>query len=710
MHSVILPAFLSFTTPAMWAGAVLAALPVAAHLLNRYARARRVFPSLWLLQQSVAHQARIARLRRWILLALRCLFVAAVAAAFARPVWHHSRREALAAARGNAVVLLLDTSASMRVTRAGVPLIDIAKSEGGRILSDLRRGTDVASLVLVDASARAVFDELSPNLPALQAELQRQTATEQRADIAAGLRLAGQLLSQFRGPRRLVVLSDGQAVSWHSLLESRPKALLPVDTDVTVIDLQPPAARNVSIQIPRHDPSQPLVGQTVSLSAQLHNHTDQQRQVRVTAQADQQSLPPVQVTLEPGQRRDVSFETTWDRVGHHEIVFQADHDDFDVDDQCYWVAHTRPGIPVAVVSDDDPARLGSASHYLALALAPYKDRNDRFAVQLLSSRDLPTAQLDEFSTVFVGYLGLLERPAAERLLQYVQQGGACVIFCGQGPVQRNLLQLDELRPNGCLPWVPGPRQDLFRQGRSVRISGGSWRARLLRDFDATSQIALGSIQFGSIWSVPQVRGEAEVLLSFEGGVPALASRAVDRGRMVLANCSPDTESSDLGKHGLFVALVQVLAQNLRSTDTLADRLYVGHSLRYEFAPEAPVTDVELVEPGGQSLASRISVDGTASRLQVSNTSRAGLYRVRRSGRDLDAVAVNLDPTESDLRTVDVQRLRQAFSGPTTASPSDPSGGWQKPIDLHGRPLWGWMMLAAMAMMGAELSLLGRWRR
>jgi hypothetical protein len=710
MYPLIAPAYISFATPGMLAGAALAVFPLTAHLLNRYARAKRLFPSLFLLQQSVAQRARIAKWRRWLLLLLRCLFVAAVAAAFARPVWRQGRQEALAAAQGNAAVLLVDTSASMQVTRNGVPLIDVAKAAGDRVLRDLRRGVDVANVIFVATRAEPVFAALSPNLPALQNELKRQTATLETADMAAGLRAAGQLLETFRGPRRLVILSDLQAVSWQSLLEARPTDLLPAETQVSVVDLQVPPPQNVAIHRPRHDPVQPLIGQIVTLSAQLQNDTDQLRQVRVTARVDQQDLPPVQVALEPGQRRDVSFETSWDRPGPHEVQFETDHDAFSLDDRCYWVTHSHPGIPVALLTDEDPARTGSAGHYLSLALAPHKDANDRFAVQTLSARDLPLADLDDNATLLVGYLGLLEQPAAERLVQYMQQGGACVFFCGQGPVRRNLLLLDELLPEGCLPWLPGARQDLYRQRKTRHITRGNWRSRLLRDFDATSQLALAGISFGSLWQVERVRGEAEVLLSFDDGTPALAMRSVGRGRLVLANFSPEEASSELGKHGVFVALAQTLAQNLRPADALAVRRYVGQRLVHRLAPGMTATDVRVVDPQGQRVESTLNDEGTATQLHVAATRLAGIYRLQQDDHTLDAIAVNLDPAESDLQTVVVQQVRDALAGPGGASQVVAAGAWQRPFDLEGRPLWGWMILLAMACVGTELALLGWWRR
>jgi hypothetical protein len=713
MHRLIFVAHLSFTTPAMWAGVTLAAFPLVAHLLNRYAHTRRIFPSLLLLRQSVAQQARLAKWRRWLLLGLRCLFVVAMAAAFARPVWRSRQLDAAAATARNGVVILLDASGSMQVVRDGVSRFEVAKAAGHRILGELRRGTDVANLIVLAAEPHPVFGELSPNLPALQDELRRETVTEESADIVAGMQLASRMLRDFNGVRRLVILSDLQAVSWQPLMSEGPAGRLPGDTQVTVVELDATAPANVSIHLPRTDPPQPLLGQSVNLTAQLQNHSQQIRQLRVTARVDEQPLPSIQVELQPGERRDVAFESVLQSADPQEVVFRSDHDAFPIDDQCYWVAQSRAGLPVAIVSDDGHDRSRSADYFVSLALAPYGDDRDRFRVRRLSPLELSSADLESYSAVFVAYLGLLERSAAERLVSYVERGGACVFFCGQGPVKRNLLTLDAILPAGCLPWVPTERVDLFRQRRSERIATGNWRASLLRDFDVTSQIALSAVRFGSIWRAEQVRAEAEVLLSFADGTPALSTRRVGRGEFVLANFSPDTESSDLGKHGAFVALMQILAQNLRPAPPGATMLHVGQPLVQSLDLAVTASELTVSGPDGRPLDAKIHATQQATKqathVSIDRTPRAGIYRLRHKQREMALIPVNLDPAESDLRPASLAAVRQCLQPTGTDARVMSTAAWQKPIDLVGRPLWGWMILVAMTAIATEQALLGWWR-
>ena len=68
-------AAISLMIPAMLGGLALLSLPVLAHLLNRRARRTVVFPNVSMLVASSASHSSLFKLRRWILLLLRCLAV-----------------------------------------------------------------------------------------------------------------------------------------------------------------------------------------------------------------------------------------------------------------------------------------------------------------------------------------------------------------------------------------------------------------------------------------------------------------------------------------------------------------------------------------------------------------------------------------------------------------------------------------------------------
>ena len=108
-----------FVNPWLLAGLPLAGLPVIIHLLTR-ARPRPIrYPTLRFLREAGSGMQALHRLKLIVLLALRCLVIAAFVVVFARPFLRAPGAEVLPGAKRR-VVLLVDASMSMRAP-AGLP-------------------------------------------------------------------------------------------------------------------------------------------------------------------------------------------------------------------------------------------------------------------------------------------------------------------------------------------------------------------------------------------------------------------------------------------------------------------------------------------------------------------------------------------------------------------------------------------------------------
>src|SRR5438552_2628212 len=105
---------MSFLAPLFLLGAVAVSLPIIFHLIRRTTRERTPFSSLMFLQPSPPRLTRRSRLEHILLLLLRCLVICLLALGFARPFFKKPVNAAPSSAQARKVVVLLDTSASMR--------------------------------------------------------------------------------------------------------------------------------------------------------------------------------------------------------------------------------------------------------------------------------------------------------------------------------------------------------------------------------------------------------------------------------------------------------------------------------------------------------------------------------------------------------------------------------------------------------------------
>jgi hypothetical protein len=104
----------SLLSPFFLVGLALLAGPIIAHLIRRATKDRIEFSAIRFLKPSQPRLDRRSRVQHPLLLLLRCLIVAALALAFARPYWTQTTPPAAAEVQPRIVIALLDRSASMQ--------------------------------------------------------------------------------------------------------------------------------------------------------------------------------------------------------------------------------------------------------------------------------------------------------------------------------------------------------------------------------------------------------------------------------------------------------------------------------------------------------------------------------------------------------------------------------------------------------------------
>ncbi len=704
-------AFISITAPVFALGAGLVVLPLIAHLFNRRTRQRIIFPSIDLLRAAAASQSSIRRLRRWWLLLLRCLAVLALVLAFMQPMWQSAQARS-AADHGQAVVVVLDVSASTRQVAGGLPVIQTLRARAFEVLDALKPGEDRANLIFADANPTAAFPEMTGNPDALRTVIEEAEPTFGRADFAAAVSLAGTRLAQTEGPHRLVIISDMQQSNWQDALKQLyDPSPLPAGTAVTL--LQPDAAppTNLALHHPKTSPASPRVGQPCRFSVTVTNHSSRVQPATVRLTVSGQALPPQSLTLNPQEQREVTFTGPLNKPGEHRAEFSLTGDAFAPDDRCYLIASAHRQTPILLITNDDTDRPESAGYFLKRALAPFGDERDHFAVSTHSSSRLDSVLLAKASAVFIDNAGTLSETQADALLRYIEQGGGVIFFCSDALTVNSLAMFDSRLPDGVLPWRPVALREARGQGEGASIGQGDWQSSLLRRFDHTAQIALSNVPIYSHWTGAEAHPDARTLLKYDDGTPALVYRNLGAGRLAIANFSADPSQSDLGRHGLFVALMQGLADDLQprtavDQENLADRA-LTITTRIPIDREGPTPTV--LKPDGRTrVEAALSIGDQATTFTIQRADAPGFYTAMQGDTLLGTAAVNLDAKESDLRWLNADHIAAAFEGDGrgNTSPISHDAGAVATLEID---LWGWVILLACVMLGTEMWLLGNSR-
>ena len=709
-------AFVSFAAPVMLAGLALLSLPVIAHLLNRRARRQVVFPSVVLLMEAWANQSQLFRLRRLILLLLRCLAIALIVLAFAWPMWVESEAATATGDDSAAMVLLVDVSASTGQEVRGVSAMSSLRAAAGRAVDALLSGADVANVVRASARPEPVFASMTANLQAVRQELATLEPTAERADFVSAFAVAGELLAGHAGPRHLVVLTDLQATNWQAVPEQLAAAQpLPADTRLTLVALDAPAQANVALARPAVEPAQPVLGQGVTASVELANFAEHDQTVQVELLIDDEPRDARSVSLEPWQRQTVPFELTLHEPGPRRVSFAIGDDALAIDNRAHVVVRVAQRERIVVVGDDNPHELGSVSYFLTRGLAPHLDDRNRYAVDHIAAAELRPAQLAGSAGVILGHVGRLDDRAVDTLAQHLAAGGGVAMFAAGDALDANLLALDEAMADVALPLAVGPVRDASREGELLRLGEGRWDAGPLRIFDGASREAIGRARFRRVRALDVDDQAATIHLRYHDATPALVTAAPGPGRLMIVNFSPALEHSDIGQFGGFVALLHALAGDLAPTGPARARQLAGDALamtsHHELEQVGP--SPRVLGPDGRAVpdAEFSGAVGTAEGLTaiVPRAAEPGFYRLVRGETTLAIEAVNVDPRESDLRQLDRTELEAALAQAGTTVEMR-SGAEAQVLNVRGVQLWGWMLAAALVALAAEMALVSWWRR
>lgn len=622
------------------------------------------------------------------------------------------------ATAGAAAVLLIDVSASTARLVNGTPLFHAMRTAAQRSLDALEAGTDQADVVLADSDPHALIGRLSPNLPALRAMLNDVQPTAERADIAAALALAGRLLALHDGPRRLIVISDLQQTNWSEIAmpdqDDAINALLPPGAQITFVRLDASATDNLALSGPRSYPPVPIINHPIQIASLATNYSQHEAHATVTATIDGAEIPAQTFTLAPLEQKAVVFDAVFTSPGPHRVVLKISGDGgaLTADDQACLALEVVEHFPVVLVSDDDVQEPGSASYFITRALAPRGDQFDQLKVRRVGSAALSLATLADAGAVIVSDIGVLPGAAATALVDYLQRGGGVIWLCGDGPVNDNLaLMRDTLSQPFSIPFLPAARRELNALSKPLFIADGMWKSRLLLAFDERSQIALSQIIFRRVWSVGDLHPAARLLLRFSDGTPALASSQVGAGQLVVANFSPATAASDLGRYSAFVALMQSLATQIQPPDAARNDFAPGQPVMFALFAGQAADVLEMIDPHGRRVeAFDQHHEGEHWMVSLPHAAEAGFYEVRRNGHLVRLAALNIDPRESDLSPTDHEELvKHLGTGPEQVEVAD-LGDDGPIVRLRGEPLWDWFLAAAMAAIALELALIGVWKR
>ncbi len=673
-----------------------AGIPLAIHLLTRRTRVRAPLPTVRFLQRAIAHQSRLFRLRHLVLLLLRMFAIAALVLAFVKPTMNS--RLGTTGAERTAVILVLDTSASMSYSAGGVSAFTSARNEAIKVLAGLKPG-DEANIILCDSQPKALLTDPASDLGALESGLRSAQVSEERAEPVAAINLAVEQLAKAKSKtKRLYLFSDFQRTNWASVKFEA----VPATTQILFVAANAGRTQNGGITAMHLYPTTPHVGEPILVECDVFNSTDGARHTPVTLTLSNGGRATQNLDMAPYSSATATFTFQFDTPEEVECTASLPSDNMPIDDSRRIIIDLRRMPTVVLITDEDANKAPNGAFFVARALRPDPNGQAGFRVIPVKPEDLNNPLLHAADVVIVCDAPQMPDLQYQALSRYATNGGNLLWFLYGANIGAQINSLGRQLPSAePLPLQVDHVVNLSGNGKGyVTLTEARYESPLLKAFKDPAAADLSRIHFTRICTTSEVDPRAETLLKFDDGTAAAVRTGEGGGNLLLVNMSPDPGWSDLARQQAFLPLLHEFLKGLLAHELGAHEFLAGGmaSATLQTGAGSPLAHVTCTGPDGNV---NVTADPVTGSVVVDHTKRCGFYPIVADGRPAGDIAVNLSADETDLRTIDPRELesdrRRQNSYVAGTGAADVDVG-----DLgKGRPLWHYLLLAALLSLFAE---------
>jgi hypothetical protein len=679
---------MAFLTPAFLIGLGALAIPVLVHLIQRERKRVVEFPSLMFVRRIPYQSVRRRRIRHWALLLLRAAAVALIVLAFARPFLPQNAAAAEVSGGAREIVLLLDQSASMGYGDHWQRARDAARS----VVRGMGR-EDRATLVLFSRNAEENMRATSDRTR-LEAAVDAAKVGSGSTRYGPALKLAESILSRSPVKRReAVLISDFQKTGW----SGSEDAHFPEGMTLTTRSVGSTPTANLSVPSVSFARASFSGQERITVTAGLSNKGEAGlKDVPVTLTVDGHEIETAHASVSPQASASVTF-TAFTLAGPNvRGTVRAGSDPLPADNAFHFVLTPGQGVSLAIV---DALDRSDSSLYLARALSI--GTTPAFQMETTSTSRFSPTTLEKRSVVVLN-----DAPfppgGAGALKRFVERGGGLLIVAGD----HSTWPTSEAE---LLPGKLGAAVDRT-SGRSGSLGFLDYSHPVFEVFKAPRSGDFSAAHIFRYRALDVTPGD-RVIARYDDGAVAASERKVGLGRVIVWTSTLDDSSTDIGVKPVFLPLVHQLMRYLAHYEPPRSWFTVGQVLDLSARARSRAARV-VVTPSGERTTQSGGGEGAEGLLELNEQ---GVYEIRAQGSTAgrpEAIAVNLDPAESDLAPLDPGELTASVTGHATSIEAQPPAPQEMTREDAERRqgLWWYLLLTGLMLLAAETVISNRLSR
>ncbi len=660
---------MSFLQPWLLLALPLIALPIIIHLINQWRYQTKRWGAMMFLLAANRMNRGYAKLRQYLILAMRVLALAGLIFAISRPL--ASGLLGLGAGgQTDTSIVLLDRSPSMQEQGVGgQSKLDTGRRQLAQALQTL--GASKWVLIESNSSEPQSFETLDALVDSPGTKASSATAS-----LPAMLQSAVDYLNANKpGPTELWICSDLRTADWsvesgnwnavRDALQSFPQSVR-----IHLLAYSEPAENNLSLRVSDVRRESTDKGNEVVMSLQIS-------QAAAEGASSAKRVVPIQIEID-GARSELGVELTGNQaeVRNHRVALSGNQkrgwgkvsipaDQNNADNEFYLVFDEPPVRRIVLVSEDR-----DATRPLEIAAAVAPDGQAPSTVDVVAPDQLDSLVLDGAALV-IWQTTLPQGDLAGAMRAYIGGGGQVIFFPSSGVLSGVGGSSTEFMGIRWGEWVA--------RDENSKVMVENWRGDqdLLAATRSGAGLPVGQLE---VRGYARLSGEASKLATLTGGDSLLSRVPTEKGGVYFCTASPSGDSSTLAANGivLYAVIQRAIEQGLNALGNTTARI-AGPS-------DEPTESWQRV---------RTALGGDEQLLSTEMPWQAGVYQ-----SDDRMFAINRSLPEDQRDVVSDKELERLFDGLDFSRVNDSAGSLAGIV----REIWRLFLISMIVAMLVEAVL------
>ncbi|MBN1975360.1 MAG: BatA domain-containing protein [Sedimentisphaerales bacterium] len=693
---------MNFLYPFFLAGIVVIGLPILLHMIRRHTRKRITFSSLMFLRTTIPRFRNRSRPENLFLLILRCLIICLLAIAFARPFLEKPAKET-AASIGKRVVLLIDTSASMKRE-------DLWKQASEQALSVINnlKPTDRLCVINFDKNAQTIagfemWNELEPEqrVSVIKEEISKLSPTWSATNMGNALITAAEAIEDDEindkmliNERQIILISDLQQ---GSNLDALNTYEWPEKTELIIKPVAAKKTTNAAMQIIASSNYLTQSDPNKLLRVRITNSADAVTEQFQLSWADNKpanaSAKPVSVYVPPGQGIVAELPPGPNEITGCKLILTGDGQDYD--NTLYLAPNLEQQINILYLGNDNIEDSKQMLFYIKRAFQKTGTLN--FNITSLST-DAVLTEKNIKDSQFIIITDTLKSGQIKLLRQNMESGNTILLAMKSQEAGAVIAELAGLSRLDC---KEASVNDYTMLG-AIEFEHPILKPFSDPRFGDFSKIHFWKYRKISLDNAPQAR----VLARFDNDDPALIELPIEQGSLLVLTSTWQPSDSQLALSSKFVPLLYSILEYNGVLGNQQSQYFVGDTIQIPQKIISGTEKVQIRKPDG-------SVINMETRQEVfEQIDQPGFYTVESSAGN-QLFAVNLPVQEcrtSPLPIEDIERFGVAFTD-AQENRTEQTGkvkAHQNFVEMeYQQKYWRWLFIALFVLLLAEIWL-GGW--